>query len=151
MCGASAERKEQAKARYEYLKARGRCVKCAQPAFDGRTLCAECLYKKTLRNIDYVLTEEQKAKEYERKKERRQNLKKAGICIACGKRPAANGCVRCVECLLKDRLAHREYAREKRAEEPEKAPRTYTPPPVHSPAQNHPWKMDNRIVFGRYV
>lgn len=150
MSGASAERKAQAKARYEYLKARGRCVKCAKPAFAGRTLCAECLYKKTLRNIDYVLTDEQKAKEYRRKKERYLERKAAGLCVICGK-PAANGCVRCVECLLKDRLAQREYAREKRAAEPEKAPRAYTTPPVHSQAQTHPWKMDNRIVFGRYV
>ena len=65
MCGASAERKAQSKARYEYLKARGRCVECAQPAFAGRTLCAECLYKLSLRNIRRKITDEQKVKVYQ--------------------------------------------------------------------------------------
>lgn len=151
MSGTSAERKAQAnKARYEYLKARGRCVVCAQPAFSGRTMCAECLYKQTLRNIGRTLSEEQKVQSCKAHRERYLERKAAGLCVTCGK-PAEQGRVRCMECLLKNRLDKQESKRRKHAVEPEKTPRTYTPPPAHSPAENHAWRQDNRIVFGRYV
>ena len=151
MCGASAERKVQAKARYEYLKARGRCVECAQPAFAGRTLCAECLYKLSLRNISRTLTDEQKLKQRDAVQRRYEALKAAGMCVQCGKKPAANGRIRCPACLLNNRLAVQESKRRKHAEEPEKTTRNYTPPPAHSPEASHAWRQDNRIAFGRYV
>lgn len=151
MSGTSAERKAQAKARYEYLKARGRCVECAQPAFSGRTLCAECLYKLSLRNIGRTLTDEQKLKQRDAVQRRYEALKAAGMCVQCGKKTAANGRIRCPECLLNNRLAVQESKRRKHAKEAEKPPRTYTPPPAHSPAASHAWRQDNRIAFGRYV
>lgn len=145
MSGTSEERKARQKARYEYLKARGRCVQCAQPAFAGRTMCAECLYKLTLRNIGRKLSEDQKVQVYKAHRESYWARKASGLCVTCGK-PAVQGRVRCMECLLKNRQDRQERMQKKRAEAPEKPPRTYTPP-MHRQGPDHPWNRDNRLVF----
>lgn len=148
MSGTSEERKARQKARYEYLKARGRCVQCAQPAFAGRTMCAECLYKLTLRNISHTLSEDQKVQVNKAHRESYWARKAAGLCVTCGK-PAVQGRVRCMECLLKNRLdkqAHLQKKRAEKPEEPEKPPRIYTPP-MHRQGPDHPWNRDNRLVF----
>lgn len=98
------------KARYQYLKARGRCVTCGERdayTMAGRVRCADCTEKKKPGDESYRNDEENRKKIAEKRTLRYKRLKAAGICADCEKRDAAAGKVRCTQCLAKNRNSQR--------------------------------------------
>lgn len=78
---------------YEFYKSIGICPKCKKKkAFYNKVFCEECLEKIQNGNDKY---RKPKSKEYDRKyaarrKEKREERKRKGLCIRCGK-PATHG------------------------------------------------------------
>lgn len=95
---------ESARARREWYKAHGICVRCGQrDAFPGRFQCAECLEYTTLYNIKCRSLEKERSY-YPRKKEKRDARIADGLCPFCGK-PAVKGQL-CLECYVKHQRRH---------------------------------------------
>lgn len=66
----------------------GLCIRCqaALPEGDGRQLCPACRERERVKRI-----------------ERYQKHVAEGICVACGRNPAADGLRRCAECQRRER------------------------------------------------
>lgn len=76
-----------------------------------KTDCFACPYPDCINDYVppmYPTTEKQRERMRREGKARYQARKAAGLCVRCGKRPPANGKVRCWECLTKDARAHRD-------------------------------------------
>lgn len=95
---------------YAWYKSRGICPKCkVENAAPGKVFCAACLLRKKEEWQSYK-------GEYnsQRCRERRDRLKALGMCIKCGKRPAAENRVQCDICaqqIREERRAQRMRAR----------------------------------------
>lgn len=95
------------KARYEYLKSRHRCAKCAgQDAYtlNGRAYCAECIDRMSERQRVYISRHREQHNAYNRAY--RDKCKAAGLCVRCRK-PAVRGKTMCAVCAAKDNARHR--------------------------------------------
>lgn len=93
--------------RYNRLKDAGLCVRCGKvPPKDGRVMCAECAQKnrEAARANQY-----QRMREYDGMRKRYAKHREAGICVRCGKAPAAENRALCPECLI----YMREYERKR--------------------------------------
>ena len=126
----------------------GVCTDCgkARPA-ENHVRCAECLYKDQIRAINRPQMDAQQRKHLaEIRKALRDKRRAAGLCIMCGKE-AYKAYTRCYECIARNRRNAAEFRRRRRAAQPPKEPRIYTPPPPPNPGKEHPWNMDNKIVF----
>ena len=112
-------------------RARGLCVKCGKrPPEPGRSQCEPCLEKDRaagrardarLRAAGIPRRDCEKAREYERERERRQTERRRaeGLCTSCGNAPAAPGRVSCEPCLKQRRAEDRtRYAAGKAAGKP---------------------------------
>ena len=107
-------RKMQLQSYYDY-KAFGICWHCkTRWAEPGRTYCKICTRQIKARKAQLDPGNE-KRKAYDR--ERRARLKEAGICIACGKRKAREGIVRCNVCQKHANESRLAYRVRKRVEE----------------------------------
>lgn len=126
-----------------FCKARKLCTQCGGRVELDKTKCSECLEKDRLRqarkraeNPDIVY------RQVQRHKELRHERLAAGVCYMCG-RPRYLDNKRCYECMLKNRRTSRKYyKRRERTTVP-------VPPPKTKPSANHPWNIDNAIVFAR--
>ena len=111
--------------------ARGLCPKCGKvPPAPGRSQCEPCLEKDRtagrardarLSTAGIPRRDPGKAREYERKRVRRQTetRRAEGLCTACGKAPAAPGRASCEPCLEQRRAEDRaRYAAGKAAGKP---------------------------------
>ncbi len=111
--------------------AAGLCPRCGKTEpLPERTLCAGCAEKRNaasrardarLRAAGRPRRDPARAKAYERKRARREAAERraAGICVPCGKAPAAPDRTACEECLEKRRAADRaRYAAGKAAGKP---------------------------------
>lgn len=79
------------KARYEQLKAEGKCVKCGEWAAPGKTMCRKCL-------DNHIANGHSRGDRYkEQKRARRDAYRSVGRCIDCG-RPVDEGHTRCKRC-----------------------------------------------------
>lgn len=141
--------------RYQWLKARGFCVKCGrEKSFGGRVYCVNCLYKMQMRAIQYTESSEGRkqhnARQAEWMREQRARRKAAGICIRCGKREALEGRTRCKRCTCLERARGREAYRRKHADDPVQAKRSVPQTKPHPVSADHPWRMDNKRVFHRF-
>lgn len=86
--------------RYEYLRARKRCVRCQER--DERTMSGKCLCKACAKKVSDRTPEAiERSREYMRN--RRNRLKAAGLCVACGRVPVS-GQVRCEACAAMNRV-----------------------------------------------
>ena len=96
---------------YEYRKMKGLCVRCGQyPPAPGRVRCEVCLVKNAESSARYrEKNPEDPERKAERQRERRERLKEAGLCVACGQHKAWNGTVLCMSCGLKDRRRQERY------------------------------------------
>ena len=106
------------KALRTFYKDHGICYRCGiRNAENGRYTCLLCMDKERERNRRYrethPLTEAQRKHNRIMVNSRRDTLKAQGICVDCGKHPAANGRIRCTECLIKDRERHIKKDRER--------------------------------------
>ena len=106
----SEKRKEQKriykKETKEFWKKHGICVKCGkQRAFEGRTMCPECLEKENERKRNRVKTPEERERNRKRDKERYYAHKEQGLCVNCS-RKAASGHVYCTECRIRIRRSN---------------------------------------------
>lgn len=101
---------EQKKARYQYLKARGRCTVCGEMdayTLAGRVRCARCFEKDMQYHKEYASIEENRNKSKAYLKRLYEERKANGICTYCSKRKAEAGKTKCPQCLEKDRRRHR--------------------------------------------
>lgn len=90
------------KADYEWYKARHICVACKKNrAFDGMTMCPECLERNSQRTTDWRTRCYEKSATYF--KSRYDRLKAEGRCTKCGK-PSPNGNTRCHACARRMKL-----------------------------------------------
>ncbi len=109
-------------------RARGKCIGCGKRKPEpARTLCASCGEKRNrasrardarLRTAGLPRRDPDKARAQERDRSRREAemRRDAGLCIRCGKQPAADGRASCEPCLEKRRAADRaKYAAGKAA------------------------------------
>ena len=123
--------RERFRRRTEERIAAGLCPRCGvQPPAPERTVCDGCAEKRNrasrardgrLRAAGRPRRDPARAKAYERKRARRQAAERraAGICVPCGKAPAAPERTTCGECLEKRRAADRaRYAAGKAAGKP---------------------------------
>lgn len=86
-----------AQARYDALKAAGRCVACGGES-DGKTKCHDC-----------------RKKDKDARAERTKSRKEFGVCVACPNE-AKPGCSLCEECIQKrSETSSRHYERRKEA------------------------------------
>ena len=111
--------RERFRRRTEERRAAGLCPRCgARPPASERTVCDGCAAKRNrasraqdarLRKAGLPRRDPAKAKTYERKRAGRQAAERraAGICVPCGKAPAAPERTACGECLEKRRAADR--------------------------------------------
>ena len=123
--------RERFRRRTEARIAAGLCPRCGvQPPAPERTVCGGCAEKRNrasrardarLRKAGLPRRDPARAKAYERKRARREaaDRRAAGICVPCGKAPAAPERTTCDECLEKRRAADRaRYAAGKAAGKP---------------------------------
>ena len=112
-------------------KAAGQCPRCGhRPPALGRSVCAPCAEKSNrasrarnarLREAGLPRRDPARARAYERKRSRREAAERraAGICVRCGKAPAAPDRTACEPCLEKRRASDRaKYAAGKAAGKP---------------------------------
>ena len=111
--------RERIRRRTEERRAAGLCPRCgAKPPAPERTVCDGCAAKRNaasrardarLREAGLPRRDPAKAKAYERERAGRQAAERraAGICVRCGKVPAAPERTACDECLEKRRAADR--------------------------------------------
>lgn len=153
MSGTSEKGSEYKRERYYFLKAHGICTKCGcADAVLNRTLCADCLYKSNERAAKRrnAMTAEEKKRQIDWIREYRRKLVSQGLCVECGKPQCKYSRSRCYEHWLANNRRNREsYQRTK----PEKPVVKYAckDKPPRKPAANHPWILDNRIIFRRKV
>lgn len=145
--------------RRQRLKGQGLCLMCGKAeAFYGHKYCADCLYKTQMRNIQYRYGDgpeadwykEWRVKHAECHRTRYAQRKAAGICTRCGKREAWEGHTRCKRCAYLDRASANKLYRQKHLDdttEP-KAERKPIAPKPRPQAADHPWRRDNRAIFG---
>ena len=100
------DKAEYAKERYDFYKSHHICVKCGQErALNGLTLCWRCRLDVAessairWRNRAEEEREEILKKHSERSRRLREERKRAGVCVVCGKRNPKKGRVRCEICL----------------------------------------------------
>ena len=120
---ASAESRERErqykKITYEYCKAKGICVICRrEPAFYNRVRCPSCMEKQAQQKANRTakMTQEQRDRKNQQKRERYHRYKDAGLCVNCGK-PAQEGKTLCTRCLIQQRrngAAYRERSGKKK-------------------------------------
>lgn len=97
----SDERKAQMRSRIEYLKARQRCVVCAQQdayTLVGRALCGDCCERRQEAHTRW--REQNRERNNAREMDRYQRLKAAGLCVSCGRERDRTG-VYCRRCAAK--------------------------------------------------
>lgn len=90
----------------EWYAEHGICIACGRnDAVKGIKLCQECRLKQADAAAEYYEAhrEECMAKMKTNGKERYRRRRESGLCVSCGKRPAAEGKVRCGICLAKNR------------------------------------------------
>lgn len=95
---------------YHLLKERHICPSCKrQDAYTlaGRTYCMECAEKMRENHSVHDKDPEVRKRSAARSKARREKLKAAGLCTACGKEPAYPGLTRCAVCHAKQQRACR--------------------------------------------
>ncbi len=123
--------RERFRRRTEERLAAGLCPRCGvQPPAPERTVCDGCAEKRNrasrardarLRAAGRARRDPTRARAYERKRARREAAERraAGICVPCGKAPAALERTACGDCLEKRRAADRaRYAAGKAAGKP---------------------------------
>ena len=99
-------RKEYQRELYYWYKSHGICYNCKiRPVEEGKARCLVCKMDLRERQKTYRdnMTEDQRDKMRKATNDRKARLRAAGQCVDCGKRPAANGRIRCSVCLRKDR------------------------------------------------
>lgn len=104
------------KAKYDYCKSKGICVVCCEePAFEGRVRCPACIEKKSVQQARRIanMTEEDREKIRQQKRDRYWSYKEAGLCTNCGKE-TADGKALCIECSLRQRKAEERYREKKK-------------------------------------
>ncbi len=111
--------RERFRKRTAQRSAKGLCPRCGlTPPAPGRSLCETCAGKRNaasrardarLRAAGKPRRDSEKAKIYERERDRRQagERREAGLCVRCGKEPAAPERARCEPCIEKHREADR--------------------------------------------
>ncbi len=90
----------------EWYAANGICIACGQAAVvKGIKRCQECRLKNADAQVEYYEAhrDERKAKMQVNGRERYRQRRESGLCVTCGKRPAAEGKIRCGICLAKNR------------------------------------------------
>lgn len=103
---AQARRREMWKDLYRWYKEHGICPRCKNWCEPGMVYCASC-YRK-VRNYK-KRREKNGISNSEQCRERRERLKAAGVCVACGKRPATGGKTTCNVCEAKRRESREAY------------------------------------------
>lgn len=99
----------------EWYAEHGICIACGRnDAVKGIKLCQECRLKQADASAEYhEAHREKRLAEFKvRNKERYKQRRETGLCVRCGKRPAAEGRIRCGICLAKDRARHEKRRRE---------------------------------------
>ena len=134
----SEERNARERERYAFFKERHLCVKCGRKVELNKTMCSECLEKKSAYNSIYFAKADNAIKHADRKRELHAKRRELGLC-RCGKERYPEHTV-CYECMLKNRrLARARYVPKQR---------TYASVlPQGKPRFNHPWNSDNRLIF----
>ena len=110
---AKAER-EKARERYAARKAAGICTLCGKaPAIPGKTLCEKCrlISRGYAKKANFMNPKRYNA---EASKARYEARKAAGLCVACGRFPAADGLVNCRECAEKNRKSAKKSLKKRR-------------------------------------
>lgn len=108
--------KEQKRLDYHWYRSHGVCVICHhRDAFEGHSVCAECLYQRQAKGRK-PWTDEQKVKYNDAKKTLYYERKAAGVCTACGK-PVWGGTQMCKEHHLKRKKGWQERNPAKRYKE----------------------------------
>ena len=105
---------------YEWYKAHGICVGCRMAyAEPGRVYCAKCARK---RRVSAEKHDPGNVIHRQFNKDRRDRLKAEGLCIDCGKKPAADGKLRCRTCGAKQNESNKAWrVRDKIKREADKA------------------------------
>jgi hypothetical protein len=88
--------------RYEYRRIQQRCIRCGKKdayTMNGRAYCAECAEKR--RENQKIYYNRHKREYIAKNKAKVDARREAGICVRCGKKPAAPGHVTCARCLRK--------------------------------------------------
>lgn len=104
------------KAKYDYCKAKGICVICCEePAFDWHVRCPACMEKASAQKARRTanLTEEDREKIRQQKRDRYWKYKNAGLCANCGKQ-TCDGKTLCIDCTTKQRKAEKKYRAKKK-------------------------------------
>lgn len=104
---------------YEYYKSRGICTYCRKrKAVEGKSLCYECAERenekarKKYQSMSDEEKRENRRKENEARKKQRDERKRLGLCIVCGK-PAYKNYTRCYEHYLYSKRWYREHKKGK--------------------------------------
>lgn len=115
----SEAQKESDRMSYAWLKSRGICVYCGKEyAEPNRVRCSDCAEKHRLENAKRYMGKPEKRDAYnQQRRERREKLKEAGICVHCGQKPAYthNGhtYISCYDCYIKQKRAETKYAKKR--------------------------------------
>ncbi|KAK7955973.1 uncharacterized protein PG986_005195 [Apiospora aurea] len=101
----AAERKRELGAiRYEAIKSQGLCAQCKKaPARSGRTQCEECAEKGRKRKVGPEAWE----RKLRAQQQRRDEIKRKGMCTLCRRRPPRVEMTYCEPCALKRRRKSR--------------------------------------------
>ena len=93
-----------------FWREHGICTKCGkEKAFNGRRLCADCLYKENERHRKRVISDEERVRRNEHKKEWYYDHKANGLCVNCS-RKATPGMVYCADCRMIMRRSNEQWA-----------------------------------------
>ena len=160
---------------YQWRKQHRVCVRCGkEDAEPHKVLCAECAAKCAASNKRYwdALDDVSRQKFAQQKRALREQLKSMGLCPRCGKK-ALNGRKHCLECLLKARRVSKQQYEVRRVKTNfTEGTCRYCNEPVEpgkklcakhleiaqhciqiacsrTPTANHPWRLDNKIVFAK--
>lgn len=91
--------RKKSKETYEWRKSHNLCPHCGKnKPFENHVLCADCLYDTTIRNIGKKLTQEQRERDKQQKKEKKQYREEHSLCKNCGKPLTDLRYKNCVEC-----------------------------------------------------
>ena len=108
------ERREQkriyAKESRAFFREHGICTKCGkEKVFCGHSVCPECLEKENERKRNRVISDEERIRRNQRKKERYYENKSNGLCVNCNRR-ATPGTIYCVDCRIRGRRSNEQWA-----------------------------------------